>query len=646
MAAVAGHAAPVTTFRHQPALDGVRGLAVAAVLGFHLEIGWLSGGYLGVSVFFTLSGYLITSLLVTEHERAGFIDLPAFYQRRARRLIPAGLLVLGAVAVLALVDVVQTRTTFRRDVVASMFQVLNWTRLFGNQSYADLFAAPSPVDHYWSLGIEEQFYVLWPLTMVLVLRLLQRRAARHLLLRHVVAIWLVLSLSAPLSVWWWNRDAAYYATWARAAEVLAGAVVAVWLHDRRWGVTSPWVGRLAPVSLLAAGALVVVTPAGRGWAFSGGLPLFALLSAAMILGLQVDSTTRSLLSSAPLVWIGRLSYGLYLFHWPVFVVLDRQRTHLSDWPLAALRLAVTAALAAASYHLLERPIRERRRLQSATRLTIALGTSVALVGALTLVVAVPASSGSSTGPSIITAASTTVRPGTTQVGAPSTTAVPAPTVLAIFGDSVPAWLLRDGAASFSQPGVAIVNGSLEACDGIVDGPVQRDRRGEILRPPDTCISWDRWYPHVLDTSGRVDAALVMVGLTGAVDRQMDGEWYGPCDGLDWYVDDVAARVDFLRGRGVDVVFALPATLGSRSTFMMPDDHVARMACVRAALSTMLTGRGVPVVDLEPYLCPDGDCDAIRSVDGVHVTGEFAGPALDWLVGETMSALGDQAASTG
>lgn len=634
----------LTSFRHQPALDGVRGLAVIAVLGFHLGLGGMSGGYLGVSVFFTLSGYLITSLLLTEHTRTGVVDLPAFYQRRARRLVPAGLLVLGLVVVLALSGVVQPRSTFRVDLLASMFQVLNWVRLFGEQRYADLFVAPSPVDHYWSLGIEEQFYVLWPLAVVLLLRLVQRRAARHLLVRYVVAIWLVLSVSAPLTAQWWSGDAAYFATWARAAEVLAGAVLATWLHDRRRPLVSPWVGRLAPLTVGVVVLLVVVTPAGHGWAYAGGLPLFAVVSAALVLGLQVPSATRTALSTPLLVWVGRISYGLYLFHWPVYVVLDAERTGLSSWSLDAVRVVVTVLLSAVSHRLLERPVRDRRLLPSAVRLTVALGTAVVVVGATVFAVGLPGSDAPSTGPSVVSVP-TTVAPGSTRPGETTTTAPPA-RVVAIFGDSVPAWLLRDGAAAFSRTDVVLVNGAIEACDGMVGMPPQRDRRGDVLPVGEACEEWNTWYPEVLGSSGRVDAALVMVGISGALDTRVDDAWRGPCDGLDWYVDDLAARVDFLRSRGLDVVFALPSALGRYSTFMMPDDHPARMACVRAALASMLTLREVPVVDLEPRFCPDGDCDAIRPTDGVHVAPEFAGDTLDWLMGEVVDVLTRQSTEPG
>ncbi|MEY4175676.1 MAG: hypothetical protein RI900_2841, partial [Actinomycetota bacterium] len=480
------------SFGYQPALDGVRGLAVVAVLLFHLGHPWMSGGYLGVSVFFTLSGFLITSLLLGEHERTGRIDLFAFYQRRARRLIPAGLLVLGLVCLAAITGWIEPRSTFRRDVWASMFQLLNWVKLFGSERYADLFTAPSPVAHYWSLGIEEQFYVVWPVALLALLTLLRRRGAGRHLVPVLVAMFALTSLSAPLTARWWSPDATYYATWTRAAEVLAGVVLAAWLHGRR---PAAWWRWLAPLALAVVVAACVLTPSGRGWAFDGGLPVFAMISAALVAGLQVPGPVRTLLSVQPLVAVGRVSYGVYLLHWPVFVVLDGERTGLHGLALDAVRLAVTAVLAIVSYWVLEHPIRVRRLLPSAASLTAALGTGVLVVGGAALAVDVPTAAPVEPIPSIVTASppstpplesvspdsrppDSAVQPPTSATLPGATTSVPGTTtVVALFGDSVPAWLVRDGAAGFNRTDVVLVNGAKEACDGLVGMPPALDRFG-------------------------------------------------------------------------------------------------------------------------------------------------------------------------
>ncbi len=162
---------------YRPALDGVRAVSIALVLVFHLGAPWLAGGYLGVSVFFTLSGFLITSLLLHEREHTNRIDVKAFYVRRLRRLLPASLLCLFGIALLAWIEVIEPRADLRGSVLASLFQVANWEHLLGHRSYADLFVSPSPVDHFWSLAIEEQFYWLWPLAIAGLTALAARRLA-------------------------------------------------------------------------------------------------------------------------------------------------------------------------------------------------------------------------------------------------------------------------------------------------------------------------------------------------------------------------------------------------------------------------------------------------------------------------------------
>ncbi len=633
-----GEGAPVPrpTLGYQPALDGVRALAVAMVLGFHLDIGWLSGGYLGVSVFFTLSGFLITSLLLGEHRRTGMVDLPAFYQRRARRLVPAGLLVLALVCVLVAVDLLQARSTFRRDVLASMFQCLNWVQLFGHQSYADLFTAPSPVTHFWSLGVEEQFYVVWPLMLVVLLRVLHRRAVPERLLRTLMVLWVLTAVSAPLTARWWSHDAAYYATWARASEVMAGAVLAAFLVGRR---VPRWWAWLAPVSLVVMALAVTLTPAGRGWVFEGGLPLFGIVSALLIAGLQAPGLTLRALSTRPLVWIGKLSYGIYLFHWPVFLVLDRARTNLDGLSLIALRLAVTLAAASISYSIIEHPIRLRRLLPSGRTLTTALAGAVAIVAVLAVSVEVPLAQRPDRVPTVLSVATTLPVVGPGDSGA--VLAPPTPTtVMALFGDSVPAWLVRDGAASFHRTDVVLVNGAREACDAMIHTPVSRDRVGAELRPPPDCEEWDTWYPKVLDRiaagAGHTpEIAVLVLGQAPVLDHLVNGNWVHPCDDLSWYLDDVARRVDYLRGRGLQVVFALPARLGSRSQFMVPDDYARRMGCIRTALIDFVDQEHLPSIDLDRVLCPANDCEALRTHDGVHVDPARAGDVLQWLVNQVL-----------
>ncbi len=384
--AASGESPAGRSLPYQPALDGVRALAVIAVLLFHGEVPGFSGGYLGVSVFFTLSGYLITSLLVVEVERTGRVGVSRFYARRVRRLLPASLAcIAGVLAIAALTDWFEGVSTLRRDAIGALLQVANWVFLFGDGSYQELFdeatGTVSPLEHYWSLAIEEQFYWLWPLAFIGIGVAVGRSARAR---RGTVLVLTALSaIAAPVIAAVWGADAAYWATPARAAEILMGASLAVLLAGRSVRHTWSW---LAPVALVGLGAMVVFFPATGGPAYSGALPLVAVVSAALLLGLQADGPLRRVLAVSPLVWIGTVSYGVYLYHWPVFVVLDENRTGWDGVPLLAARLAITFAIAAVSFVVLERPVRHAAGISRRATAFGGIGLTAAMVLGAVLVV--------------------------------------------------------------------------------------------------------------------------------------------------------------------------------------------------------------------------------------------------------------------
>ena len=223
-----------STIAYQPALDGVRALAVMAVLLFHGEVAGFGGGYLGVSVFFTLSGFLITSLLAAETEAKGSVGLGAFYSRRARRLLPASVLLVVLVMIASVVtDWFDAVADLRVQIIGSLLQVANWVFLASDGSYQELLqqaaGAASPLEHYWSLAIEEQFYWLWPLAFVGLWKLGRTPRGRLVLLGAVTAVFVVV---APVTAAVWGGDAAYWASPARAAEILFGAFLALALAGR------------------------------------------------------------------------------------------------------------------------------------------------------------------------------------------------------------------------------------------------------------------------------------------------------------------------------------------------------------------------------------------------------------------------------
>ena len=355
------------------------------MLLFHGGVPGFDGGYLGVSVFFTLSGYLITSLLVHEHHVSGRIDLATFYSRRLRRLLPASALcLLGVVLLATFTDVFEGVASLRAHVLGSLFQVANWVLLAGEGSYQELLAqtsgTSSPLEHFWSLAIEEQFYWVWPPLMVLVLGRVAQPRARTVWIGALTALTLI---AAPVIAQVWGPDAAYWATPARIGEILVGAFIAVALYGRtvhpRWGV-------LAPASLTVLAATVVLFPASSGPAYEGALPLIALVSGGLLIGLQIDGPVRTWLAAGPLVWLGRISYGVYLFHWPVYVLLDADRTGLEGAPLLGVRLAVTMAVSVLSYRAIELRVRHAQRLRPTTAfIGSALATATVFVAAMVLV---------------------------------------------------------------------------------------------------------------------------------------------------------------------------------------------------------------------------------------------------------------------
>ncbi len=368
------------SFGYVPALDGLRALAVGAVLLFHADLGLVDGGFLGVSVFFTLSGFLITTLLLDEHAATGGVSLSAFFARRVRRLVPAAYACIVLVLLLGAGWGAVQRRNLPADVVASVTNVANWRFAFASTSYQDLFiGGPSPLAHFWSLAIEEQCYVALPILAWWALRRGRRVFAGALL------VLLVLSIAATLLTT--DSDIVYYGTHTRAAELLVGALLAVGIQRRsvpdRWREIAGWSG------LIVLGAAVVFTHIGDAWLYRGGLAAVSLPSAALILGLTGRTALGRVVGWAPLVAIGRVSYGLYLFHWPIFLVLSPQHSGMDGVVLLGARLLVTGALTLVSYRLLEQPIRLRRALTSPRVARLAMGSSA--VALLVLgVVAVPA----------------------------------------------------------------------------------------------------------------------------------------------------------------------------------------------------------------------------------------------------------------
>lgn len=358
------HDAPARTPPDRlPGLDGLRALAVVAVLLFHLHAAWLPGGFLGVDVFFVISGFLITTLLVREHARTGRVDLRGFWLRRARRLLPALLLVVVGSTLAARLVEGDLLVGIARQTLGALTFSTNWLEIAAGSDY---FHATSPqlLMNLWSLAVEEQFYLLWPVMVLLLVRVVRRRRRRLLLplalgLGSAVLMATRLDPLAPTRV--------YYGTDTHLVGLMLGAALAFAYAapHRAWTRTPAWGHLRRPLtawSLVVLFTLMVLAREDSAFTFRAGIPLAALATAVLVLRVvSSPGRLREVCTARPVVWVGERSYGIYLWHWPVILVLG------ALWPIApggaafvasrVLCVVMTLALAEASHRWVETPVR-------------------------------------------------------------------------------------------------------------------------------------------------------------------------------------------------------------------------------------------------------------------------------------------------
>lgn len=657
-------------FPHNPALDGLRAIAVLVVVLYHT--GLLTGGWIGVEIFFVLSGYLITSLLLVEMDTSGRVDLVAFWRRRARRLLPALFVFLLVVA--AFVGLVADATAdamIRRDVLAALTYSSNWSSIFGGGGYWQDFAAPSPLHHMWSLAVEEQFYVIFPILALVVLRAPFRRWALPLL-ATVALVWqLWMTHHAPL-------DRFYLGTDTRAFGILLGACIAL--------ITSTAARRIARWCVPAA--LAVLTFAAWHFdgesvgTFHGGFQLVTVCTALVVLGMSAGDRgpVGSALSIGVLVAVGRWSYGIYLIHWPLAEAL-RQRFHLSPWPVTLIVVPVSIALAAASFHLIESPIR-RRGLRSFGRplvpVAVAAVIVVAAVGSTIIGSRHPPAYFSGNGQVVRVASATTELPPTSRAGvgaapsalptavsttpsvpprptpvatasAPSTAAttttslaapVPVPERIVVFGDSVPGSMtphFLDGAAA---RGMDLSSAYIAGC-GLLPG--------SAFTP-----EWDLYEPSLTCRAQQeqaIAAAVEQVHPTIAVwwsawdasNREIDGERIDPStpDGQLRFTDLVDAEVATLQDLGMMVVLVTNAPWGPSSRGPAPGyEPMRQLFGFNEVLRAYAAAHpDVSLIDVAAQICPDdAPCDGrdpngvlYRPTDGIHYDGPAADELAAWML---------------
>jgi peptidoglycan/LPS O-acetylase OafA/YrhL len=491
-------------------------------MGYHAGSSWMHAGFLGVDVFLVLSGFLITLLLTQEILRTGTVDRRAFWTRRARRLLPALFAVIIAVGVYAIFFATAAeRSQIRGDALASLFYVQNWHLILQGQSYFAQFGTPSPLRPMWSLAIEEQWYIVWPLLFLFLWRVTRGRLAR------VAAITAGLALASAalmLAMYHAGQDPSrvYYGTDTRAQALLIGAVLAFVYAVRPRSIHAPYrlltqvFGVLGLVYL--AREVLVSTDQSVGL-YRGGFTLVAVAAAALIAGAMTRGPLRSALSIKPLVLVGVISYGLYVWHWPLYLVLTPARTGLSGSALLVLRFAAAFAVATVSYVALERPIR-RGKMHWVTRPTrwapvgAVLVLTCVLVGTSTIFPAAGSASAN---------ALANLNTGTVsqleKLGSAKDKPAPGATRVLIAGDSVAYTLMWEGLPKDLETkawvqGAAIIGCGIEDGDGISQG---------IRMPqPAVCETRDAIYEKAVRRT-QPQVSVLMIGAWDLYDRVVDGK---------------------------------------------------------------------------------------------------------------------------
>jgi len=608
-------------------------VAVLAVLAFHAGLPWADGGLLGVDIFFVLSGYLITSLLVREYDARATVGLAAFWGRRARRLFPALFVLLLGIALFAHAYAGQLDLgRIRADALSTVLFVANWHFISSNQGYFAHAAARSPLLHMWSLGVEEQYYVVWPLIGLVVLRRFGRQG-----LAWVAGVGAVASATAMGAMYasGVSLDRLYYGTDTRAQTLLVGSC----LGALAAGPTS----RLLPTGLvgrasvrrvvgvvgLAGAAFVLWSCAALNgqnpFLYEGGFLLVALAVAAVIAAVVTlpRSAMSRVCSLRGLVYTGRISYGLYLYHWPLFLAIDHAHTGLGGVALLTVRVAATFGVSVASFELWERPIRERRLLRG-WRAPAAAVTAGALATGAVLSTTVPA------------AASTSVAATHDAVPARPVFTATRPVVALATGDSIALTLNLGLGWQADRWGVQFVTGSGSGagvqlgCDLDPDSTVRVG--GMVSRAAQGCVDWRQKWARLVQVYDP-DVVTVLLGRWEISDRIYRGRWshVGDADFDAHLVAEIGEMVRILSAHGARVVlFTMPyvdPSTEAANGVPFPENAPSRVNAYNSLLYVVAAARkGVAtVVDLNRLLDPAGhftstiDGITVRSTDGIHIS---------------------------
>ena len=663
------------------ALDGLRAFALLIIMGYHFGVGWLQGGFFSLDIFYVLSGYLITGLLLGEWAKLARIRLGAFWLRRARRLLPALLVVLVVVTlVVRFAYPAGLYPNLRMADLSALFYFSNWFQIADSGNYFVATGAVSPLTHTWSLAVEEQFYLVWPLVVLAVLHLGRRLGGRgsdrasgrgvgrgvELLLAVSIA-GVVASATEMFVLYHPGADITrlYFGTDTHAQSILVGSVLAcaLTLVQRRRGeegmaptarstparVVLTVVGLAGVAGTLSLTYLLTGTAA---FAYRGGFLLSALSAAAVILGAVcvAGGPIGRFLSLRAMVWMGTVSYGAYLWHYPVFIELDASRTGMSGLSLLAVRMVTTFALAAASYYLVERPVMEGvfwRSVRAAGPALAALGLTVAVVVAGTTAEADAAAPVHSTN---------TIPVGERQALDATGAFTNAPIRFLMVGDSLAvteAIGLKIG--SVAHYGVQVINKGVLGCD--IDN-TDAYSSGQRDIPVSACRYWRTLYAHQV-TEFRPEVVGFLAGRFEITDHVV-GTTVTSIDQPAWnrhVTDEIDQIVGVISAHGAKVaLFTMPyldppTEAPDGSTY--PENRNSRVDEYNQIIERVAARHPgtATVIDLNALLDPGGhftsvvDGVTVRWADGIHVT-RAGGQWSEQFVLPTIAQLGLDARAAG
>ena len=561
--------------------------------------------------------------LAREGVERGGIDLRSFWSRRLRRLAPASLAaIVIVVALSAWLSTSSEASRIKGDAVSATLYVSNWRFISAEHSYADLFSAPSPLLHIWSLSIEEQLYVVVPVIVAGVLALGWSRRRLGFVLLGLAGASTVTGIAVS------GVDRVYYGTDTRAAELLLGAVLACFVGGVASTTSSPRWTRVStvagPLALAAVIVLSITSDTRSSWVAGGGLPAFALLSLVLVVTSMVVGPVRSWMSWSPLRALGRISYGVYLVHWPVFVFLSEERLGFGGVWRVVLGVAVTLVIAGTSHRWFERPIRDGRRLVGAPRALSAFAAGVAISIVLPRVVLADGPGTPSTTPTVLVTTTSTVTSDSEPDdvdGSPSSSTAPADEslTLLVIGDSTAnnvARALADAAdADLGVIDAGVIGCPLVLATRVFDVPGGSREATYCPFPAELVRETLDWTP--------VDAIVVAVGPPSRWSyRNLAGELVEP--GTDAYVADLERTMDAL----VDVADGRPIVVFDAPYVRNDDDVLGDDPELVDFWNEVVSGwgerDGVSVYEYSALFAPAGsDLDREQRPDGVHLERSYA-----------------------